>query len=111
MAQETTEELEDKLSMYKDNFYQMERALKEDPNNEAYLKVKEDLWEVIKLTEDLLKLRRKPTIEAKEVPPTPQEKEKQLERSSVDVLKAGSKCLALFAGDGKWYPAIIDSIN
>lgn len=126
----SVEELEEKLSQYKENFLQIETALKQVPNNEALLKAKSDLWEVINLTEDLLKLKKKPvTVSAKDTeskhssasssshssttsistsappsqPPPPS--------SDSDVIPSAQspvKCMALYS-DGQWYDAIIES--
>jgi len=52
-------------------------------------------------------MKRKPTLEAKEVPSSA---EKQIDKSG-DVIKLNHKCLALFAGDGKWYPAVVNAIS
>jgi len=117
---ETTEEIEEKLSTYKDHYHQIETALREDPENDALLQAKEEIWDVIQLTEELLKLRRKTAIDAVSVQApveTPRavsvKKEEYTndKRQQEDELKVGDKCLALFAGDGKWYPAVINSIT
>jgi len=60
---ETSEQLEQKLTNYKEKFQQVEVALKQAPDNEGLLKVKEDLLDVIHLTEDLLKLRKKDSLD------------------------------------------------
>jgi len=58
----SSEDLEQKLNKYKENFSKIELVLKLDPTNEAMLKAKSELLDVIQLTEDLLKLKRKPEL-------------------------------------------------
>lgn len=77
----TTEELEQQLNAYKEKFAQIEAVIKQDPNNEAIVKARQDLLDIINLAEDLLKLRKKPmAVTLKEVSSREKEREKEKEK-------------------------------
>lgn len=77
----STEELEQQLITYKEKFAQIEAVIKQDPNNEAIVKARQDLLDIINLAEDLLKLRKKPiAVTLKEVSSREKEREKEKER-------------------------------
>ena len=48
-------DLAEKLRTYGEQLAQVEQLLAQDPNNEQFKKLRQDLLEVTKLTEDLLK--------------------------------------------------------
>jgi survival-of-motor-neuron-related-splicing factor 30 len=111
----TIEDLEKTLATYQEQFEQVEAALKQMPTSEELLKVKEDLVEVINLTNNLLRLKSK-TIGAAAAPATVPtstkvtnvvaKKQAQTEESS---FKVGDYCRAIWPEDGNWYDAVIDS--
>jgi len=119
----SVEEIESQLSIYKEQFSAVESALRQEPGNDALLKVKGDLFEVINLTEDLLKLRKKAlpitvsVIEDFEEPPPPPPSNYSSNNNSVvsapipeSPLRPGIKCMAKYSVDGLWYEATIDSV-
>jgi survival-of-motor-neuron-related-splicing factor 30 len=128
------EDQESQLQTYKEQFEQIEEALKQDPSNEELLKLKGDLVEVINLTEDLLKLKgtnvatstASNSVSAKQSaaqPPSPPQHQLQSRSSSGTsvavsntpskvngIFTSGSRCLAKYSEDGLWYEAVIDSL-
>mmetsp|Transcript_5201 Transcript_5201/g.7206 ORF Transcript_5201/g.7206 Transcript_5201/m.7206 type:complete len:376 (+) Transcript_5201:40-1167(+) len=60
------DELQKKLETYQNQLYQVKELLAVDPDNDQFLKLEEDLQEVIKLTEDLIGHQQQP-----QVPPPP----------------------------------------
>jgi len=55
---ETVEDLEQKLSVFKEKLSQVESGLVQSPNDEVFLNIKVHLVDVIRLTEDLLNVKR-----------------------------------------------------
>jgi survival-of-motor-neuron-related-splicing factor 30 len=134
---ESIEELEEKLANYKDQFQQIEAALKVQPNSEDLLKLKSDLIDVINLTEDFLRLNRKKAVvttdssrdftnPAPSSPPTTTTTttpaSKALHEEAGDVapsgvvkigdmeLRVGSRCMAFWEEDGLMYEAVIEEL-
>jgi len=133
---ETAEELEEKLSSFKDKYAQVEFALKQAPESEALEKVKTNLLDVISLTENLLKLKRKPQthLEASKLTDTyfPSENvsaqddafsssttvrqtassaPRTLTDAAAPAFRPGSHCLALWREDGNWYEAVVNQFD
>ena len=51
---ESAEELVTKLNTYKEQLAQVQELIKTDPNNESFFKLRDDLLEVVALTQDLV---------------------------------------------------------
>jgi hypothetical protein len=52
---ESAEELVTKLNTYKEQLAQVQELIKTDPNNESFFKLRDDLLEVVALTQDLVR--------------------------------------------------------
>mmetsp|Transcript_4981 Transcript_4981/g.14751 ORF Transcript_4981/g.14751 Transcript_4981/m.14751 type:complete len:282 (+) Transcript_4981:237-1082(+) len=99
-------ELAAKLQTYGEQLAQVEQLLAADPGNEQFKKLRQDLLEVTKLTEDLLKYKHEQSEEAKEQANAAQgEAEEFLDVSPFQV---GMRCEGKF--DDKWYPAVITAV-
>jgi len=66
--------------------------LAQDPGNEQFIKLRQDLVEVTQLTEDLLKYKAS---------------EKEDEGTEVKKFEVGMRCEARYGDDEKWYPVVI----
>ena len=84
-----------KLKTYSDQLGQVEALLEKDPENDEFLKLKQDLLEVTKLTEDLIKYKA-----------TGDDKE---EEEVVKKFEVGMRCEAMYGE--KWYPAVITKME
>lgn len=106
-------DLESTLQEYQIQLEQVELTLKNDPENEEVLKLKADLLEVIKLTEELIGETATETDDA-----LSQQANKNKNANTPNKMgickqirwKSGDKCLALWREDGQYYPAVIDQI-
>nr|CAB3266398.1 survival of motor neuron-related-splicing factor 30-like [Phallusia mammillata] len=98
------EDLSASLTNYKVQLTQVEAALSSDPENDELLKLKQDLEEVIQLTEDLLGTETAKEAKEKHHPASTSK------RRSSSHWSAGDKCLALRSTDGKYYEAVIEDI-
>eukprot|EP00635_Sarcinochrysidales_sp_CCMP3193_P014382 CAMPEP_0118901480 /NCGR_PEP_ID=MMETSP1166-20130328/7166_1 /TAXON_ID=1104430 /ORGANISM="Chrysoreinhardia sp, Strain CCMP3193" /LENGTH=334 /DNA_ID=CAMNT_0006840655 /DNA_START=13 /DNA_END=1017 /DNA_ORIENTATION=- len=100
-------ELSEKLKTYSEQLSQVEGLLEKDASNEQLLKLRQDLVEVTKLTEDLIKYK------AKDAPPEEAEEqakeEEEAEEVAVRKFEVGMRCEALYGE--KWYPAVITKID
>lgn len=88
----------EKLKMYEEQLAAVEAAITQDPTNEEWLKLKSDLLEVIRLTQQLSEVRG----EAAAVGTAGGSGAAATELKSYAV---GDKCQALFELDGTWYNA------
>lgn len=96
----STEDLEKRLSSHQQKLEGIEAALVQKPEDEVLLGLCADLKQVIKLTEDLLKVRRSKTEVKK---PKKEKVEKEW--------KEGDICIAKWS-DGNWYYAkITEMVN
>ncbi|XP_002129900.1 survival of motor neuron-related-splicing factor 30-like [Ciona intestinalis] len=91
------EELTASLKSYKVQYAQVEAALAADEENDELLKLKQDLVEVIQLTEDLISAENEDGQGSSKSKP-------KLEWG------IGDKCLALKADEGKYYEAVVEDI-
>ena len=95
------------LKSYNLQMQQVDAALTSDPNNPELLKLKEDLQEVISLTQDLLEETRSVAAAAAAPVPEPQEevvKKKARPHDHIKPIKhwqVGEQCQAIWAKDGK----------
>ena len=94
----------EKLRTYGEQLAQVEQLLAQDPNNEQFKKLRQDLLEVTKLTEDLLEIR-----------PRKKSKSSRTRRKGMKRHRhrpVPSRCDAGHEGkfnDG-WYPAVITAV-
>ena len=97
-------DLAEKLRTYGEQLAQVEQLLAQDPNNEQFKKLRQDLLEVTKLTEDLLKYDHEK--KEQEVPDASQGEEQE----GIDIapFQVGMRCEGKF-NDG-WYPAVITAV-
>ena len=88
----------EKLKLYEEQLTAVEAAIAQDPTNEEWLKLKSDLLEVIRLTQQLSEVRGEVASSAAAVSSaaTPAE---------LKSYAVGDKCQALFELDGNWYNA------
>ncbi len=87
----------EKLRVYEEQLAAVEAAIAQDPTNEEWLKLKTDLLEVIRLTQQLSEVRGEAaTSSAAAVATTATE---------LKSYAVGDKCQALFEQDGNWYNA------
>lgn len=82
----------DKLATYRQQLAQVEAAIAQDPDNQEWTKLRNDLLEVIELTSELAQVKAS----------TGSSKDHELKTYSV-----GEKCQAIFEQDGSWYNAKI----
>lgn len=116
----------DDLQNYELQLQQVEAALLTDPENSELLKLKDDLVEVIELTQDLIKTQQngqknksyvasiKPSSSTLNQSNDLNEIETALLAAEHDtkqrVWKIGDKCQAKWTDDGKYYDGIIENI-
>ena len=95
------------LKSYNLQMQQVDAALTSDPNNAELLKLKEDLQEVISLTEELLEEARAVATTSVSLPEPPQEelsKKKARPHDHIKPIKhwqVGEQCQAIWEKDGK----------
>mmetsp|Transcript_11880 Transcript_11880/g.20026 ORF Transcript_11880/g.20026 Transcript_11880/m.20026 type:complete len:292 (-) Transcript_11880:226-1101(-) len=82
----------DKLATYRQQLAQVEAAIAQDPDNQEWTKLRNDLLEVIDLTSELAQVKAS----------TGSLKDDELKTYSV-----GEKCQAIYEQDGQWYNAKI----
>lgn len=122
MEDASVQELEVQLNDHKEKYFAIETALKQDYANETLLKLKSELWEVIQMLQDLVKLKKKalPVTGETEVantstatnaaPAITTAAEPTSPNGIKPVFKVGTKVLAKYTEDSLWYEATIDSI-
>ncbi|KAJ1982075.1 hypothetical protein H4R34_001835 [Dimargaris verticillata] len=86
-----SQELED----YQYQLRQINLLLKEDPTNAEWLKLQQDLTELIELTQSLSKPSTKELTKTAEAP----------------VWSVGDKCIAKWSGDGQLYEAVVQTVT
>ena len=94
-------ELSLKLETYSEQLQQVEKVLESDPDNEQFLKLRNDLVEVRKLTEDLFNYKSSLGEEAPE--------EEEEEETVIKAFEVGARCEAMY--QGKWYPAVVTKVS
>jgi hypothetical protein len=111
---QSAEELLTKLDTYREQLAQVEEALEQQPDEPSLVKLKNDLTEVIVLTEDLVKYQAVAPEEkagkASAVPAAPQQSSSSKKESrSVHAALVGRTCEAFF--EQKWYNAEIRGVR
>lgn len=104
---QSAEELLTKLDTYREQLAQVEEALEQQPDEPSLVKLKNDLTEVIVLTEDLVKYQ---AAEPEPVAPAAPEPAKGRPlNKSVHTALVGRTCEAFY--EQKWYNAEIKSVR
>eukprot|EP00931_Biecheleriopsis_adriatica_P091612 TRINITY_DN654_c0_g1_i1.p1 TRINITY_DN654_c0_g1~~TRINITY_DN654_c0_g1_i1.p1 ORF type:complete len:335 (+),score=115.19 TRINITY_DN654_c0_g1_i1:53-1057(+) len=114
---QSAEELLTKLDTYREQLAQVEEALEQTPDEPSLVKLKNDLTEVIVLTEDLVKYQAAAPTEAEQAAAAdagkqstvPQEKPSSSRVKSVHTALVGRTCEAFF--EQKWYNGEIKSVR
>jgi len=104
---QSAEELLTKLDTYREQLAQVEEALEQQPDEPSLVKLKNDLTEVIVLTEDLVKYQAAAPTQAEEPEPAPVQASRK--QSSVHTALVGRTCEAFH--EQKWYNAEIRSVR
>jgi survival-of-motor-neuron-related-splicing factor 30 len=108
------------LAQYKSQLKQVEAALAAEPTNDELLKLKANLEEVIKLTQDLVQLNTATGV----IPSSGQAISESISSSKLanasgssthittsGQWSVGSRCQAVWSADGQYYNATIASID
>jgi survival-of-motor-neuron-related-splicing factor 30 len=114
MAAETLADLEKKLAGYRESYRELEDALKADPGNEALISLKQEMHDVISMTEDMIKIKKaEQAAAASKVKETPETNGagSAPQPPTQSELKVGSACWAQWSVDGLWYEAVIDEVK
>uniref|UniRef100_A0A7S1L8B7 Tudor domain-containing protein n=1 Tax=Alexandrium catenella TaxID=2925 RepID=A0A7S1L8B7_ALECA len=108
---QSAEELLTKLDTYREQLAQVEEALEQQPDESSLVKLKNDLTEVIVLTEDLVKYQAAAPAAAEEPKPveTAPSSSGRPAQKSVHTALIGRTCEAFF--EQKWYNAEIKSVR
>lgn len=118
---QSAEELLTKLDTYREQLAQVEEALEQQPDEPSLVKLKNDLTEVIVLTEDLVKYQAAAPTEAEQAGGTdtaqttgrasvvPQQPSSSRASKSVHTALVGRTCEAFF--EQKWYNGEIKSVR
>jgi len=129
MEDKTRAQLEAELVENQTQLAEVEALLKEDPENDEVLALRNELRDLITLTEHYIEIKKKDA-----------EKKQEEERAKIDLANAyvsplalnatvappqskpkvtsipsgfyvGLECEAMWSGDGNWYPCVIEAIN
>lgn len=98
------------LATYQLQLQQVEAALTSDPENPELLKLKEDLSQVIQLTQELIQSQ----VDKQDTPDAPPTDDSAPAPPSVTPVKhwqVGERCQALWDKDGNYYECVIDEIT
>lgn len=112
---QSAEELLTKLDTYREQLAQVEEALEQQPDEPSLVKLKNDLTEVIVLTEDLVKYQAAAPTEAEQAEAAgkasalPQQTSSRSAVKSVHTALVGRTCEAFF--EQKWYNGEIKSVR
>lgn len=107
---QSAEELLTKLDTYREQLAQVEEALEQQPDEPSLQKLKNDLTEVIVLTEDLVKYQAAaPADEAPGEATTAPAPSRQSKNQSVHTALVGRTCEAFF--EQKWYNGEISKVR
>jgi survival-of-motor-neuron-related-splicing factor 30 len=87
----------EKLRVYEEQLAAVEAAIAQDPTNDEWLKLKSDLLEVIRLTQQLSEVRGEAAISSAVAAAAA--------ATELKSYAVGDKCQAVFEGDGNWYNA------
>jgi len=104
---QSAEELLTKLDTYREQLAQVEEALEQQPDEPSLVKLKNDLTEVIVLTEDLVKYQ---AAEPEQIAPAvPEPSKGRPHNKSVHMALVGRTCEAFY--EQKWYNGEIKSVR
>eukprot|EP00927_Polykrikos_kofoidii_P049437 TRINITY_DN43488_c0_g1_i1.p1 TRINITY_DN43488_c0_g1~~TRINITY_DN43488_c0_g1_i1.p1 ORF type:complete len:356 (-),score=86.04 TRINITY_DN43488_c0_g1_i1:50-1039(-) len=109
---QSAEELLTKLDTYREQLAQVEEALEQQPDEASLIKLKNDLTEVIVLTEDLVKYQAAAPEGAQEAAvaePAPSSSGGRPHSKSVHTALVGRTCEAFY--EQKWYNAEIKGVR
>lgn len=95
------------LETYQVQLQQVQVALANDPDNDGLKDLRNELKELISLTE--LALAQQATATSSSAAGS--SKKQNAQSSSAPQWKAGDECLAKYSSDGQWYPARIASVG
>lgn len=118
---ESAADLREKLNEYQQQLKDVEELLEGEPGNDEYLQIKNDLVDVIKLTDDLLKIKEleegsshstQPSSPdaTKTTAPLPFTSAPMTSLSASSMFTVGAACEAKFSEDGVWYKATINAV-
>ncbi|KAH9937123.1 uncharacterized protein B0H18DRAFT_950085 [Fomitopsis serialis] len=93
------------LETYQVQLSQVEQALSSDPENTELTSLRDELKELIELTQAALAQQEAASSSKAE------SSRKVAATSTARTLGAGDECLAKYSGDGQWYPARITSLG
>jgi survival-of-motor-neuron-related-splicing factor 30 len=111
MELQSIEDLQKQLREYNAQLDEVNEALQEEPDNEELLEVKKNLVDVIKMTQDLLDLRKQVIEKNKTQDEDTDEKAKIFQDIALRKgFYVGMPAEAKWS-DGQWYPAKISDIN
>jgi len=105
---QSAEELLTKLDTYREQLAQVEEALEQQPDEASLLKLKNDLTEVIVLTEDLVKYQAAAPDQAEPDLPAPASSSARTSKS-VHTALIGRTCEAFY--EQKWYNGEISNVR
>lgn len=124
MADQTIEELEERIEELYKQKEQIEGVLKSLPSNKELQKLRDDLKNLIKEAQDVLNMKKIAENKKKSqvsLDSTNEEKKIETNNSTEIILEkdkikklpyeVGTKCFARWTQDGQWYDAIIESVN
>jgi len=94
---------------------EIEAALAVDPTNVELLTARAELLEILSLSADVTKLSREaaasePASKRSRFSETAPIESEPTEEFAHPLLQVGSRCSALFAGDGLWYEAVVNKV-
>mmetsp|Transcript_38378 Transcript_38378/g.76898 ORF Transcript_38378/g.76898 Transcript_38378/m.76898 type:complete len:306 (-) Transcript_38378:382-1299(-) len=94
----------EKLKLYEEQLQAVEAAIAQDPTNDEWLKLKTDLLEVIRLTQQLSEVKGEVAGTSTSAA---EGASAAAAASDVQSYSVGDRCQALFEMDGQWYNAKI----
>mmetsp|Transcript_51452 Transcript_51452/g.115727 ORF Transcript_51452/g.115727 Transcript_51452/m.115727 type:complete len:326 (+) Transcript_51452:80-1057(+) len=106
---QSAEELLTKLDTYREQLAQVEEALEQQPDEPSLVKLKNDLTEVIVLTEDLVKYQAAAPAAAEEAAAAEVTTTGRPQSKSVHTALVGRTCEAFY--EQKWYNGEIKSVR
>jgi len=115
---DTVENLEKRIAEFTEHKKKLDAALKLDPNNKQFRKLRDDAAKLISTTEEVLLLKKqeeaKKKKEASPQPQPPQPKQESIQppppKHQMEY-KVGHVCRAKWSQDQQWYDAVIKSVD
>jgi survival of motor neuron-related-splicing factor 30 len=100
------------LETYQVQLSQVELALRAEPTSTELLTLRDELKELISMTEAALAQMEVPASSSSIPPSSNKEREKKKNGvAAAGEFKAGDECMAKYTGDGAWYPARVTSVG